>query len=907
MEGLILQRTINTIEIMENTSLAVDSRHFHAFQHVPGAISNSIVFRFMTQRQSCCICEKKLSPFLFSYNQNSNEKNGELASNSEMDADGIDSSKKSSGIVKCVACGVFVHRDCLARASCSSSSRREQNKLQVPVCVVNQPLVAESMKKHYDYELSEFYDDGDDDDDDESDDDDNDITMSSRTSNCSRKDSGDDKKKGHITENTIENQKYTSAKYNKVNIHEEYAEVNEQSLNSEKASIMPPPYPILLNQRNATQNIDDCGDSNINVWTSNGPPTHWALHHPDVLHRLNEEIQGPKNDIKNDQDDVNDATVDTSKSIQYNFESSFSQVSQLLQDHILSIIPRQKDKNKQTNNNLNNGSNADNDEKNYKEVTPMRESNLLNEFQKKLSIAEEDEEAIAKSLKNEHQLLKEEMKDPISSPLPIKERNLRENLRVAHKKYKQLKQTKANVTAVTVAGSIAGGVAGLFVAGPAGAYMGIRLGQACGSVLGISGSAVLVYSSVAAISAAGAGTIVHSKKKQENIRMLTLGEEGIKQKMMLVRPDVEVPEEWEHLCLQLRREWCSVYHSPKQNSRNNDIQRLSMNGSGNAYGRKKISPLKGGVLNSIIQNMNNSEDQSMKNRDDDILGTDESEIGLSDKILLLVNRSLNDKNSQPAYIYRGLIKEFRIRNQKRKTLQIESPNQMNNSADDLNKVSRKEPKLEENLRNNIVYSRERRQDAHGVIKFVTATLLDFRPNFGRTQALTEMSATAVEDLVFGEIYDEIFEEILDETAQRDNVLMNNILAYEKNKNCDPDQNEMLSLDALRALRDLCESHSPADKLACCVDFLESISAKFSSALNTTSSSANLGADTLLKLVCQHVIAAKIPRLNAETLFIDEFARDEQLLKGKEGYALITLQAALHFLNSKDNVESVLFS
>jgi hypothetical protein len=32
----------------------------------------------------------------------------------------------------------------------------------------------------------------------------------------------------------------------------------------------------------------------------------------------------------------------------------------------------------------------------------------------------------------------------------------------------------------------------------------------------------------------------------------------------------------------------------------------------------------------------------------------------------------------------------------------------------------------------------------------------------------------------------------------------------------------------------------------------------------------------------------------------EFARDEQLLRGREGYALVTLQAALHYLNSSND-------
>lgn len=39
----------------------------------------------------------------------------------------------------------------------------------------------------------------------------------------------------------------------------------------------------------------------------------------------------------------------------------------------------------------------------------------------------------------------------------------------------------------------------------------------------------------------------------------------------------------------------------------------------------------------------------------------------------------------------------------------------------------------------------------------------------------------------------------------------------------------------------------------------------------------------------------------------EFARDEQLLRGREGYALVTLQAALHYLNSSNDFKSDIFS
>eukprot|EP00797_Seminavis_robusta_P037099 Sro969_g226270.2 (122) ;mRNA; r:32229-32594 len=47
-------------------------------------------------------------------------------------------------------------------------------------------------------------------------------------------------------------------------------------------------------------------------------------------------------------------------------------------------------------------------------------------------------------------------------------------------------------------------------------------------------------------------------------------------------------------------------------------------------------------------------------------------------------------------------------------------------------------------------------------------------------------------------------------------------------------------------------------------------------------------------------------INAEVAFLEEFARDEQLLRGKEGYALVTLQASLHFLNMSNDFERDIF-
>jgi hypothetical protein len=180
-----------------------------------------------------------------------------------------------------------------------------------------------------------------------------------------------------------------------------------------------------------------------------------------------------------------------------------------------------------------------------------------------------------------------------------------------------------------------------------------------------------------------------------------------------------------------------------------------------------------------------------------------------------------------------------------------------------------------------------------------------------------MSATAVESLVFGELYDNVIEEIVEETRECDTALMNKIRAFDKSHEAFPVNNnggtstdypsDLISQPAIDSLSLLPEAHSTADKLRYCVEFLELISVHFTQLTAKSSGKQScLSADSLLKMVCQHIIAAKVPNMNAEILFLEEFARDEQLLRGKEGYALVTLQASLHFLNTSTDFDTDIF-
>jgi hypothetical protein len=191
---------------------------------------------------------------------------------------------------------------------------------------------------------------------------------------------------------------------------------------------------------------------------------------------------------------------------------------------------------------------------------------------------------------------------------------------------------------------------------------------------------------------------------------------------------------------------------------------------------------------------------------------------------------------------------------------------------------------------------------------VTATLLEVRPGFAASASVTEYTATAVEALVFGEIYDLVMEEIEAELRDKDNKLLEKIAAFEEKQaqgeSGHEDYKAATSEGALQALHQLTEAHSAVDKLRYCVQFLEQISDYFSG--EQDSKQAPMGADSLLKLVCQHILVAKLPGIHAQIAFLDEFARDEHLLRGKEGYALVTLQASLHFLDASFDFTAEIF-
>lgn len=400
--------------------------------------------------------------------------------------------------------------------------------------------------------------------------------------------------------------------------------------------------------------------------------------------------------------------------------------------------------------------------------------------------------------------------------------------------------TRKSLGVASIAGSIAGATAGLIVAGPAGAYVGSKIGQ----VVGVAGVLIEGTMSVGVLVAGVTGTVFTVKQLQnEEKRLLTIGGKGSEQ-VVLVRPNVTVDPIWNDITKRVRRS------APKDSG-----------------GLMDGFPFFGDKVGEATK-------KERERRDREIAFSKEDEINTKEKVFLLVASSLNDKRCLPGYVYRELIYEVKRRVEGRKQHARNNLPLKGRTVQDI--------------------TRETRQDVHGIIKHITATLLEVRPGFSSSPRITELSAMAVETIVFGEIYDDVFEEICDETRQQDINLETKFSSLESEaKAKDVDLQKHISHEAIISIRRLPLYHSVGDKLRCCVELLEFVS---QSGMNH-----NMGADFLLTLVCQHLAIAAIPHLNAECAFLEEFAKDEQLLQGKEGYALVTIQASIHFLNASDDI------
>eukprot|EP00584_Thalassiosira_punctigera_P007363 CAMPEP_0172542856 /NCGR_PEP_ID=MMETSP1067-20121228/13378_1 /TAXON_ID=265564 ORGANISM="Thalassiosira punctigera, Strain Tpunct2005C2" /NCGR_SAMPLE_ID=MMETSP1067 /ASSEMBLY_ACC=CAM_ASM_000444 /LENGTH=718 /DNA_ID=CAMNT_0013329159 /DNA_START=69 /DNA_END=2225 /DNA_ORIENTATION=+ len=443
----------------------------------------------------------------------------------------------------------------------------------------------------------------------------------------------------------------------------------------------------------------------------------------------------------------------------------------------------------------------------------------------------------------------EEKKEPVADESETKPIQPPGVIETSMNLIRKTSETTKNIPKASAIGMVAGGAAGLAIAGPAGILVGSQIGRTVlavgAAVEGGVGMGVLVMS----LAAAANFSLSSSSEKERELKLNS--------NLILVRPDIAVDPVWGEYADEARRFWTE---------KNKDLSPPSTCGS---FG-----------LGSLFQSTNATKEDMRYRKDSDIIKADATELPMREKVFLLVNRILNDKMSLPGYLYRYLIVKH-----KRRILFGDDGSAESDAEDSAVRLSR--------------------QDAHGVIKYVTATLLEVRPGLASSPAMTELSAGAVEVLVFGELYDDVFGEIMQQTEEKDENLSAKV--RELRERCEDgraslrggDEVPSISQSAIAALGSLPRARTPTDKLSHCVEFLERVSEHFSSSFRDEC----IDADTLLIMVCQHIVAADVRHLRAEVAFIEEFSRDEQLLSGKEGYALITLQASLHYLDCLDELPS----
>ncbi len=421
---------------------------------------------------------------------------------------------------------------------------------------------------------------------------------------------------------------------------------------------------------------------------------------------------------------------------------------------------------------------------------------------------------------------------------------------------KKTSETTKRIPKASAMGMVAGGVAGLAIAGPAGCIVGSQIGRtalAVGAAIeGGMGIGVLVMSLAAA-----ANFSLTSKKDRRELKLLEQGSKTL----VLVRPEIECDPRWVVYADEARQSW----------------ERMSKESASSSVSS----------IGSFFHSSNNdtTTPDLRYGKDADIIKADSTELAIREKVFLLVNRILNDKMSLPGYVYRHLILKHK------RTIMFDNENVSEQSLSD--------------GESDVNASRICRTNAHNIIKHVTATLLEVRPGLSSSSVMTELTADGVELLVFGELYSDLYDEIVQQTKEQDSNLSNKVrdlCDHVKDSGGEGGvESSAISQPAIAALRALPQVHTPADKLYHCVVFLESISTHFS----TLYQGKCIDADTLLVMVCQHVVASNVDHLHAEVAFLEEFSRDEQLLSGKEGYALITLQASLHYLDSLDEFLTVL--
>jgi len=595
------------------------------------------------------------------------------------------------------------------------------------------------------------------------------------------------------------------------------------------------------------------------VWTNDGPPDHWAKSQACLPESIDDNVERNKSKNNFDKPSTNEGKCEEDQRPMEIQQSTFANVASAIQEHLSALSGGRQSRHADVDAN-----------ESDKEEAPRNMMALNHDEKDGKSESEErllDNARAVPKVTEEKTALSNDMQDALlrvvqpEAPPGTTTSQLVKLASGTIKVAKTSSSLKQKVKVASVVGGIAGGVAGLAIAGPAGAILGVNCGKTAG-VLGVVLEGSMAVGVLVAGAAAGSFT-AQQIQQQAQQRIITIGADNSKRKILLVRPMVWIDPAWEQICLEAKKK-APVARSAR-------------------------------LFDMLSSSSTNQVDISKKeryHRDSDIVLAAEFELATEEKILLLVSRILNDRQSLPGHVYGALITEYRKRSQER-TLE-----DISNTIKEIeSQMLRGDTCAIEEMEKNNSSIRARRLDTHAVIKHVTATLLEVRPGLSASASVTDMCATAVEGLVFGELYHSIFEEIIEEAKAVDEKLMRKITCFNKDA---LDWGE-ISRHALDALALIPESHTPVDKLRFAVQFLEHVSNHF-----TSSNRKAVSADSLLKVVCLHLVVANVPRINAEISFLEEFARDERLLRGIEGYALVTLQASLHFLNASEDFERDIF-
>jgi hypothetical protein len=260
-------------------------------------------------------------------------------------------------------------------------------------------------------------------------------------------------------------------------------------------------------------------------------------------------------------------------------------------------------------------------------------------------------------------------------------------------------------------------------------------------------------------------------------------------------------------------------------------------------------------ISSLVAPSNASESREGNN---DILSLSPAETGgIRNKVFIFVSRLVNDKSTATGSLYAALIDEY-----SRRWITSNSDSVLNASNTPVS-------------------------DLHSIIHHLTQVITT-TTEVGTSEGMVTHTSICVDGLVLGKVYEAVFEDVRRTAGGKDGEILGRISEFKlRNGSRMKELEEGVSEAACHAYTMLSTSRTAVDKLEWAVSMMEALSNNFTTA------------DSLLRAVVTHIIHIQPTTLFAQILFCEEFIRDSSAAMGKMGYALITLQAAAHFVSDND--------